>query len=94
VAIARALVTKPALVIADEPTGNLDSKTTVELLNYIIEVNKTMGTTFVIVTHNPEVSNRTHRVITIRDGVIEKDERLQHIDTYSNVMSASPHVPG
>ena len=83
VAVARALVTKPAIVIADEPTGNLDSKTTRELLNYITEVNRTMGTTFVIVTHNPEVSERTHRVITIRDGMIEKEQRLQRIDSFA-----------
>jgi putative ABC transport system ATP-binding protein len=88
VAVARALVTKPAIVIADEPTGNLDSKTTIELLNYVVEVNRTMGTTFVIVTHNPEVSNRTHRVITLRDGKVEKDQRLQRIDSYSNLSFA------
>lgn len=83
VAVARALVTRPAIVIADEPTGNLDSKTTQELLNYITEVNRTMGTTFVIVTHNPEVSDKTQRVITIRDGIVEKDQRLQRIDAYA-----------
>jgi putative ABC transport system ATP-binding protein len=88
VAVARALVAKPAIVIADEPTGNLDSKTTTELLDYIVDVNKTMGTTFVIVTHNPEVSNRTHRVITIRDGVIEKDQCAPHIDVYFPNMSS------
>lgn len=83
VAIARALVTEPALVIADEPTGNLDSKTTLEILNYIVQVNKAMGTTFVIVTHNPEVSERTHRVITLRDGLIEKEQQLERIDAYA-----------
>lgn len=83
VAVARALVTHPAIVIADEPTGNLDSKTTQELLNYITEVNRTMRTTFVIVTHNPEVSAATRRVISIRDGMVEKDQRLQRIDRYA-----------
>jgi len=83
VAIARALVTEPALVIADEPTGNLDSKTTLEVLNYITQVNKAMGTTFVIVTHNPEVSERTHRVVTLRDGLIEKEQHLERIDAYT-----------
>jgi putative ABC transport system ATP-binding protein len=94
VAVARALATKPALVIADEPTGNLDSKTTSELLDYIVEVNRTMGTTFIIVTHNPEVSNRTHRVITIKDGAIEKDQRLQHIDAYSNPVESTAGLGG
>ena len=84
VAIARALVTKPALVIADEPTGNLDTKSTREVLDYMINVNKTSGTTFVIVTHNPEVSEMTHRVISIRDGLVEKDESLKRLDMFSH----------
>jgi len=83
VAIARALVTQPTLVLGDEPTGNVDSKTTREVLNYIVQVNKTFGTTFVLVTHNPEVSNMTHRVITLKDGLIEKEQLLQRIDSYT-----------
>jgi putative ABC transport system ATP-binding protein len=84
VAIARALVTQPSIVIADEPTGNLDTKTTAEVLNYVTEVNRTMGTTFIIVTHNPEVSGATHRVIVLKDGMVDKDQRLQRIDTYAS----------
>jgi putative ABC transport system ATP-binding protein len=85
VAIARALVTQPALVLGDEPTGNVDSKTTREIMDYIIEVNKTLGTTFVLVTHNPEVANMSHRVITVKDGLIEKDQHLQRMDSYAGL---------
>jgi len=82
VAVARALVTKPAIVIGDEPTGNLDTKTTSEILNLIIQMNRNSGTTFILVTHNPEVAGMTHRVISLRDGKIEKDERVRRIDSF------------
>ncbi|MGA2628303.1 MAG: ABC transporter ATP-binding protein [Candidatus Bathyarchaeia archaeon] len=82
VAVARALVTKPALVIGDEPTGNLDSKTTMDILNLIVQMNRDSRTTFVLVTHNPEVAAVTQRVIRLRDGMIEKDERTNRIDSF------------
>jgi putative ABC transport system ATP-binding protein len=85
VAIARALVTQPTLVLGDEPTGNVDSKTTREVLSYIIQVNKTFGTTFVLVTHNPDVSNMTHRIIALKDGLIEGEQYLQRMDAYSGL---------
>jgi putative ABC transport system ATP-binding protein len=85
VAIARALVTQPAIVLGDEPTGNVDSKTTREVLNYVVQVNKTLGTTFILVTHNPDVANMTHRIITFKDGLVEKEQYLQRIDTYTGL---------
>jgi len=83
VAIARALVTGPALVIADEPTGNLDSKTTSEVVDQFVQVNKQFGTTILVVTHNPDIAERTQHVISIRDGLVEKEQYLQRLDSYS-----------
>jgi putative ABC transport system ATP-binding protein len=82
VAIARALVTEPSMIIADEPTGNLDSKTTREVVDQFIQANKGFGTTILIVTHNAEIANRTQHVISIKDGLLEKEEYLQRIDSY------------
>jgi putative ABC transport system ATP-binding protein len=83
VAIARALVAEPALIIADEPTGNLDSKTTHEVVDQFIQVNKEFGTTILVVTHNPEIANRTQHVISLVDGLIAKEEYLERIDSYA-----------
>jgi putative ABC transport system ATP-binding protein len=70
VAIARALVNRPSLVLADEPTGNLDSERTAEVLALLEERNRTAGQTFVLVTHEPDVAAACHRIIRMRDGRI------------------------
>ncbi len=85
VAIARALVGEPALIIADEPTGNLDSKTAREVVNQFMKVSKEFGTTILVVTHNAEIANRTQHVISLMDGLVEKEQYLQRIDDYSQV---------
>ena len=70
VAIARALIAKPRVILADEPTGALDSKTSQEVIDLLRDVSKNEGITMIIVTHAPEVADQTDRIIQIRDGVI------------------------
>jgi putative ABC transport system ATP-binding protein len=73
VAIARALINDPAFILADEPTGNLDSKTGQEIEHLLLRVNKETNATIVIVTHNLELAEGTGRIIHLRDGIIEKE---------------------
>lgn len=74
VAIARALVNDPSLVLADEPTGNLDSKTSYEIMDIFDKIHRD-GNTVVLVTHEEDIANFAHRVIRLRDGVIESDKK-------------------
>jgi putative ABC transport system ATP-binding protein len=74
VAVARAMVTEPALILADEPTANLDSATAIALLDVMEHLNRKTGTTFVFSTHDPQVMERAHRLIRLRDGQIVSDE--------------------
>ena len=71
VAIARALVNDPAIIMADEPTGNLDSKVGKEIIALLLDMNRKKGTTLIIITHDPTVAAQTHRIIHLRDGLIE-----------------------
>lgn len=75
VAIARALMNDPKIILADEPTGNLDTKNTEKIYDLFCEVNKKLKTTFVLITHSPEIAQRANRIIEIKDGQIIKDKK-------------------
>jgi putative ABC transport system ATP-binding protein len=75
VAIARALVNEPAILMADEPTGNLDSKAGQEIMDLLLSFNRDRNTTLLIITHDPRIAAQAQHTIKIRDGVIEEDPR-------------------
>lgn len=77
VAIARAIVNEPAIIMADEPTGNLDSKVGREIMALLLKLNKERGTTLIIVTHDPNIGEQAQRIIRIRDGVVENGAKGQ-----------------
>ena len=76
VAIARALVNKPSILLADEPTGNLDSQTGEEIMSLFAHLHE-QGNTIILVTHEPDIAAHAHRVIRLRDGKVERDERTR-----------------
>ncbi len=77
VAVARALVNKPALILADEPTGNLDSRTSVEVMEVFQRLNRERGITLVLVTHEPDIAQYAQRVVVFKDGKIKKDYQIE-----------------
>lgn len=85
VAIARALVNNPAIILADEPTGNLDSKTSVEIMGLFEEIHK-KGNTIILVTHEEDIALHAHRIIRLKDGLVESDTLNTKITTYKNRM--------
>ena len=76
VAVGRALVNKPSIILADEPTGNLDSKTSEEIMNLFNEIHKA-GNTVILVTHEEDIAENAHRIIRLRDGIVESDTKKE-----------------
>jgi len=79
VAIARAIVTEPRVLFADEPTGNLDTATSIDIMKLLTSLNEQRGITIVMVTHEPDIAAWTRRIVRFRDGLIESDERNEPI---------------
>ena len=77
VTIARAFVHEPAMILGDEPTGNLDSKTSEEVMRLLFRLNKEKGTTMLIVTHDPDIASQCGRVLYMEDGRIVRDEKSE-----------------
>ena len=90
VAIARALVNEPSILLADEPTGNLDSRTSVEVMEILQNLNEARGLTIVLVTHETDISTFAKRAVVFRDGKIRKDELIAHRSVAKTVLKNMP----
>ena len=82
VAIARALVNDPSIILADEPTGNLDTKTSYEIMEIFNKIHSN-GNTIVLVTHEEDIANHAHRIVRLRDGLIESDKKNEKVGMYA-----------
>ena len=83
VAVARALVNKPSIILADEPTGNLDSKTSIEIMSLFEEIHR-LGNTIILVTHEEDIAKHAHRIVRLRDGLVESDNINENITALIN----------
>ncbi len=90
VAVARALVNYPSIILADEPTGNLDSKTSVDIMNLFDDIHK-KGNTIILVTHEEDIAQHAHRIIRLRDGEIESDKINENPMKISNMFKPADH---
>jgi ABC-type methionine transport system ATPase subunit len=79
VAVARALANNPAIILADEPTGSLDTQSGGEIMDLLETINRDQGTTLLVVTHDPKVARRTRRILTMRDGKVVDDHRVENL---------------
>ena len=90
VAIARALVNEPVMILADEATGNLDSRTSYEIMALMQELNAKQGKTIVFVTHEPDIASFSSRTIQLRDGIIQKDAKNENVRNAKEVLESLP----
>jgi len=90
VAIARALVNQPSLILADEPTGNLDSRTSVEIMEIFQRLNRERNLTILLVTHEPDIARFANRVVLFRDGRVRRDARVEEPADASQVLQTLP----
>jgi putative ABC transport system ATP-binding protein len=90
VAIARALVNEPVMILADEATGNLDSRTSYEIMSLMQELNQQQGKTIVFVTHEPDIAAFSSRTITLKDGKVVKDSKNDNIRSAKEMLAALP----
>ncbi|MFN5181537.1 MAG: ABC transporter ATP-binding protein [Bacteroidota bacterium] len=91
VAVARALVNNPAIILADEPTGNLDSKTSVEIMGLFEEIHR-KGNTIILVTHEEDIALHAHRIVRLKDGLVESDKKNQNVITYAKRTAESEKI--
>jgi putative ABC transport system ATP-binding protein len=92
VAVARALVNNPALILADEPTGNLDSRTSVEVMEIFQRLNRERGITLVLVTHEPDIADYASRVVVFKDGKIKTDSQVENPRDAADELKNMPAV--
>ncbi|HKQ03596.1 MAG TPA: ABC transporter ATP-binding protein [Blastocatellia bacterium] len=90
VAIARALVTRPRIILADEPTGNLDSRTSIEVMDVFQRLNEERGITIALVTHEPDIAQYARRVVVFKDGRIKRDERVENMRSAREELESLP----
>ena len=90
VAIARALVTEPTLILADEPTGNLDSRTSIEIMEILQRLNRERGITIVLITHEPDIAEYTQRMVHVKDGRVASDKRIEQRRDAADELRALP----
>ena len=93
VAIARSLINRPSMILADEPTGNLDTKTSIEIMELFQRLNQDRGITIVFVTHNPETADYCERVVRIRDGVSNATNGARPRRASTTATYHEAHVP-